>query len=147
MNPRHEELAALLNDDQRRALSTRLALLDRQLTETEALIVGGRFEGAMFKIENRLSPNRTQQILALLQMARAHVARLRDRFELSVQREDLARHLAGHFGILWTILENSRAAKLKGFGDVPDQLSQTLDPEIDALVEIVQQIRSLIAPQ
>ncbi|MBX5480071.1 MAG: hypothetical protein IRZ19_13500 [Pyrinomonas methylaliphatogenes] len=62
---------------------------------------------------------------------------------MNVQKEDLRQRLAGHFGILWTILENSRAARLKGFGEVSDELIHALDSEIEALIEIVDRIRSL----
>ena len=143
MGSQAKGFSGLLNNDQRRALSTRLAALDRQLSETEILLVRGMPDGAMFRIENDLSSERAQAILALFAEARACIERLRDRFELNVQKEDLRQRLAGHFGILWTILENSRAARLKGFGEVSDELVHALDSEIEALIEIVDRIRSL----
>ncbi|HVS21423.1 MAG TPA: hypothetical protein VHD88_06220 [Pyrinomonadaceae bacterium] len=51
----------------------------------------------------------------------------------------------GHFAILWNILQDSHAEKLKGFGEVSRDLAPQLDPEIDQLVEVVSRVRSLIS--
>lgn len=133
----------ILNEDQRRVLSSRLGRLERQLYDMELLLAGEPPRGAMFEVTNDFTPEETAGFLALLGNAREHIETLRDRFDLSIQREDVRRHLAGYFSIIWTILEDSHAAKLKGKGEVTPELEYLLDPEMDKLIEIVDRSKSI----
>jgi hypothetical protein len=50
----------------------------------------------------------------------------------------------GHFSIIWTILEDCHSSKLEGFGEVSPQLSQSLDPQIDRLITLVNSVSKLV---
>jgi hypothetical protein len=144
-NSRDDQQNSLLSEGQHRALSTRLALLDHRLSEAAALLAGRCHEGVMFEITSDLTPEQTETLLALISEARSHIRSLRDRLGLAVQYQDIRRWLVSSFGILWTILEDSHAAKLRGFGGVSPDLAAQLDPELDRLIEIVNRVKSLAA--
>lgn len=136
---------ALLNEHQHRGLSTRFALLDRELYDAEQLVRGSLGRGPMFETCSDLTAEEKEKLLRLLAQAREVVRTLRDRFTLATERRDVRRWLLGHFAILWNILQDSHAEKLKGFGEVSRSLEPLLDPEIDQLIEIVNRVRSLIS--
>lgn len=133
----------VLNEDQHRVLSSRLGRLDRQLHDMGRMLSDEPPHGAMFEVTNDFTPEETARLLALLRDARERIKILRDRLGLSDQREDMRRHFVGYFSIIWTLLEDSHAAKLKGLGEVAPGLAQSLDPEIDKLIEIVDRIKSI----
>jgi hypothetical protein len=141
----HNRATTLLNERQHRALSTRLALLDRQLYDAERLVRGELGSGSMFESSTDLSIEETEALRRLLAEARNIVRNLRDHFALAPQREDVRHWLLGHFSILWNILQDSHAEKLKGFGEVARDLEPQLDQEIDRLIEIVSQVRTVIS--
>ncbi len=141
----NEGSRTLLNEHQHRALSSRLALLDRQLSEAERLVTSELARGPMFAMSSDLTAREKQDLQRLLAQAREIVAKLRDRFALEVQTQDVRHWLLGHFSVLWNILHDSRAEKLKGFGDVAGDLSTQLDPEIEQLIEIVSEVKSLVS--
>lgn len=132
----------LLNEHQRRALSTRLAMLDRWLYDVEQVLSDDCPRGEMFEVINDLTDGQRERVLRLLNEARDQIRVSRECFGLEPKREYLHQWLAGHFSIFWTILEDSRAAKLKGFGGVSPDLAAQLDPQIDRLVHLVNSIKS-----
>ncbi len=120
----------LLNVHQQRALSVRLAMLERYLYDVSTLLSGEAPSGEMFAIRDDLTGEQKKAVLALVAQAREHIRILRDRFKLEMQQEDLRRRLMGHFSIFWSILEDSRARKLRGFGDVSPDLAAQLDGKL-----------------
>lgn len=147
MSEDSKQAKSLLNEHQHRALSTRLALLDHQLYDAEQLVRGELGRGPMFETSSDLTAEERRTLLELLAGARDIIQKLRDRFGLVPQRQDVRHWLLGHFSILWNILQDSHAQKLKGFGEVSRDLAPGLDPEIDQLIEIVSRVRTLISSQ
>jgi hypothetical protein len=84
------------------------------------------------------------EVLRLLNEGHREIRVSRDRFNLEIKREYLHRVMAGHLSIFWTILEDSRAAKLEGFGGISPGLAAELDPRVDVLVRIVNSLKSVV---
>lgn len=140
-----EDLANdLLNEHQRRALSTRLALLDRFFYDVEELLIRDSPRGEMFEVINDISEEQREKVLGLINEARGEIHDSRDRLNLDIRHEYLRRWMAGHLSIFWTILEDCRAAKLSGFGGVSEGLAPELDPTIDKLIRMIDAIKSVI---
>jgi hypothetical protein len=134
----------LLNENQQRALSTRLAMLDRFFYDVEQLVSGDALRGEMFEVKNDLTEQQKEKMLGLLNEGRREIRISRDHFRLEVQREDAHRLIAGQLSIFWTILEDSYASKLEGFGGVSPGLATELNPKIDSLVRIVNALKSVV---
>lgn len=134
----------LLNENQRRALSTRLAMLDRFFYDVEQLLSSDSPRGEMFELINDLTDEQRESVISLVNQGRAEIRASRNQFNLEVKHEYLHRMMAGHLSIFWTILEDSRAAKLKGFGGISPALATELDPKIERLIYIVNSLKSLI---
>ena len=133
----------LLNEHQRRALSSRLAMLDRFFYDVEQLLSGDSPRGEMFEVINDLTEEQRKNLSGLLNEGRSEIRVSRDQFNLEVRREYVHRWLAGHLSIFWAILEDSCAAKLEGFGGVSPALAAELDPKIERLVRIVTSLKSV----
>jgi hypothetical protein len=134
----------LLNDNQRRALSARMAMLDRFFSDIEQLLDAGARPGEMFEVIIDLTDDQKAKVLTLLKEGHREIRASRDEFNLEPKREYLHRMMAGHLSIFWTILEDCRAAKLEGFGGVSPRLAAELDPKIEALIDIVNSLKSIV---
>lgn len=134
----------LLNENQRRALSARLAMLDRFFSDIEQLLNGDGRRGEMFELINDLTDDQKEKVLSLLDDGRREIRASRHQFNLEVKREYVHRMMAGHLSIFWTILEDSRAAKLEGFGEVAPGLSAELDSKVESLIRVVNSLKSVV---
>jgi hypothetical protein len=134
----------LLNESQHRALSVRLAMLDQQIAEAEALLAGNTPVGRMFEIVPDIPADTTNELLRLFKQVRELVEKLRTQFNLKTRRVTTSQKLMGSFSILWTILEDSHADKLRGFGEVASELTSELDPKINIIIELINDIKGRV---
>ena len=139
-----EDQSELLNEHQRRALSARLAMLDRFFYDVEQLLICDAPRGEMFEVINDLTEDQKENVLSLLNEGRREIHASRHRFNLEAKREYVHRMMAGHLSIFWAILEDCRAAKLGGFGEVSPGLNAELDPKIESLISVVNSLKSVV---
>jgi hypothetical protein len=135
---------ALLNEHQHRALSTRLGLLDRQLYQCERILRGELPKSEMFEMTSDLTAEDSRVLLELTNEARNIIRLLRERFDLAVEHQNARRWILGHFSVLWAVLEDCRAAKLEGFGEVSPGLAPALDPDLNEVIGILNRIKSQV---
>jgi hypothetical protein len=134
----HQWKAHLLNESQRRSLSTVLRrvelaawrLEDRLSRETPPQLVLTRFTNP---------PDAAQRtaLLHLVKDVRQQVADLAADYHLQVAEENFVRSIIGEFTLLWCDLEDSRPQKLRRYGAVHPQADDVLGPRIAQLIELV----------
>lgn len=144
MNEDHAFGSALLNEHQHRALSTRLSSIERELYKAERLVKGDLAQGELFDTTSDITQAESEDLLRILHAAREVIAELKSQLGLKVKKQDVRAWLLGHFSIVWTILEDCHANKLQGFGEVSRELSQSLDPKIDQLIQMVNSINKRV---
>ena len=132
--------AALLNEHQHRALSTRLSSIERELHKAERLVKGDLAKGELFETVSDITQAESEELLKIIHAARQVIADLKSQLALTVKKQDVRAWLLGHFSIVWTILEDCHANKLGGFGEVSPELSGALDSKIDQLIQLVNSI-------
>ena len=76
----------VLNEHQRRALSTRLTMLDRFFYDVEQLVSGDSPRGAMFELINDLTDEQRDRVISLVKEGCAEIRASRDQFSLEVQK-------------------------------------------------------------
>ncbi|MCX7752258.1 MAG: hypothetical protein N2443_05235 [Blastocatellia bacterium] len=136
---------SMLNEHQRRRLEVSLGLFDRALLEVERLYLSADLpQGEMFEVTSDLTPDERARIRATIAQIRDLLQRFRERFQLHPQRRDVRSLLRGYFAHFWAVLSDCRASKLRGYGEVAPQLGQMLDPEIEALLVLVERLERVI---
>jgi len=63
--------------------------------------------------------------------------------ELNLKSSEITEEqiVKGKIAYLWTVLIDSKANALKGYGDLPDDLAQILDSHIDTLLKAIEEMR------
>ncbi|RIK40342.1 MAG: hypothetical protein DCC58_14045 [Chloroflexi bacterium] len=135
----------LLNADQRRRLTSVLSHVEDVLVITERLLCIDE-QRRLRPVVLQLEPDAEQTLETELEALRAALATTQDRFNLSPNPQDGRRLLRSQFTLLWTGLEDARAATLRRYGAVHPDLAASLDPLIDELLIHIERVLTLLKP-
>jgi hypothetical protein len=134
-----------LNEHQRRRIEVSLALVDRALLEMERYYLSEKpLTSEMVTFTSDLRPAERQQILRLIEQFRHGLRVVREKFQLTPQEVNLRRLLRSYFSHFWSVLHDCRSTKLRGYGDVDPELAHHLDPEMDRLIALAEELERII---
>lgn len=137
-------VSSSLNPSQLRAVQITLAYLDQELHHFEQILKSDE-EGILYRVVTELPEDLRQAFLALVEQARAEIARVKEQFGLAVDVQDGRRIIVGTLAVLWSSLEDRRPERLKGFGSVSPEAIEQLGPSMDRIIRIVWDMQSLAA--
>jgi len=122
------------NEAQLRAIAVRLSLLDEAICRVEQF-VHGREVKSIFVVEaNSLAPSQREALAAGIGAVRDILRQLRADFHFSVSPRDAAGIVRGECNGQWLSLTEMQSRYLRGYGDVPKELAEYLDPKADELL-------------
>ncbi|MBI3949477.1 MAG: hypothetical protein HY314_03375 [Acidobacteria bacterium] len=123
-----------------------MSLIEQTLRELEACyLTGGPVtNGEMVRVTNDLTATEVERLLDLFNQIRQQVGHIRRQFHLRPQTYDVRRMVAARFSHFWATLHDCRTSKLKGTGRVDPRLKQALDPAIDQLINLAEELERVI---
>ena len=128
-----------LNGAQKRKLTIVLRMFEKELAHVEELMDADA-EGILYRRVTRLNEQEKSQLRGLAKVGRETLARLKERFDLTVDTEDGRGIILSHFVQLWVDLQEIRPQELRSSGEVDPVLYETLEPD---LLELIQVVRSV----
>ena len=131
-----------LNEHQKRHVGVTLRLLDKELAQLERLIQTEE-EGVLFRRVNDFDAGERERLRSLAAAMREVLRRVKKRHDLPVDVESTRQTLMAHFSHLWGDLEEMRPRELRGYGRVDLGLTETLEPDLDMLIQMVGMIRNV----
>ena len=126
--------------DHARAIRARLAHLDRNLTIIERIALEG--ERGVLHETTPLPAERARDVAAAVAGARERIESLSN--ELGLNRDVLPgeQAIGGLCALLWETVVETHAKYLHGYGPVPDDLREVLEPAVDELEAILDRIQA-----
>ena len=122
------------NEAQLRAIAVRLNLLDEAICTVEQF-VRGRETHSVFLVEsNTLTPGQREALAAGISAIRDILRQLRADFHFSVSPRDAAGIVRGECNGQWMPLTEMQSRYLRGYGEVPKELAEYLDPKAERLL-------------
>jgi len=115
-------------------------IVEQLLIEIEDLMTS-QYKTCCLEIKNDIGNEIINQNLKVIKDARNHVCNLVDKYSTDKHTQSLQRIVDVKKTKIWEILCDSKAKKLKGFGDFPQQLVKEYDRDIDELMAIADKIR------
>lgn len=143
----HPNNTELLNSYQRRSLATTLSVLEEMLCEIERTLTGGGYKGILFELRDDISPSVKEEILKRISLIKERAEALAEQFTLEKRVDEAGRDFMGKLSYGWEILEGAKAAHQQGYGTVAEGLGETLDPQIDGILFLVNEMRDLVTGQ
>ncbi|HML20954.1 MAG TPA: hypothetical protein PKD09_04855 [Aggregatilinea sp.] len=129
----------LLNPHQRLALAITLRQVERTLRSVLHDLVNEE-QAILYRSKITLPEEKRPEVKQLVETALEQIAWLAQAFELPPEIIDNTAILRGPLALLRSDLHDAHAGKLRRFGDVDPDLEAELDPTIDTLIELLQEI-------
>lgn len=129
-----------LPDNHRRALSVTAQMVEQSLDEMEDLL---RFRGD-HKLTVKVKPTYTQEdrerLLEAISRMREANAEMFHALNLEVSPYTEENIITAKNTHMWTVLVDSKAHGLRGFGELPPDLARAVDAHIDKLLELLKDL-------
>lgn len=135
----------LLNESQRRKLTSTLYLLEKDLRQIDAWLQITEETGLLYRRSLRLSPERRAAARQCVAAALEQIGALAATFNLASQDENLAATINAMMRLDGIDLGETYADKLKGCGAVDPRLGPILDPPLDRLAQLVFSLPDMVA--
>ncbi len=92
-------------------------------------------QGVLYQRSLRLTPEQRAAMLEQIDAALQQIGRLAAQFDLAAAEQDLAAVLAARMSADWATLVDLKSARLRRYGPVNQDLAESLDPALDALLQ------------
>lgn len=134
----------LLNANQKRSLSVALRLVEEAFDEIEAQLRAGPLQGVLLEFTGVLTAEEGKALREKLAEGRQVVKDMVRQFGLEKASVDLRSRLAASLTYLWTVLADVHSKGLRDYGPISEELPQFLDPSLDRLEDLVQEMKRAV---
>lgn len=136
---------ASLSDNHRRSISVSLRLLDKAICEWERWARGEVSSGVLYQQRDTLSPGEKKQLQLHIANVRQFIVQLRRDLDLEPEITATSQLIIGQANVLWEMLAELNSRSLTGYGKVPADLANYIDPIGEELTAQMYQISSLFS--
>jgi hypothetical protein len=133
----------MLNDYQRNSLRVVTHLIEEKMREIERLLGRPEEAGLMYDLKNDVAPETAGAVRETLHAIYARISELRDRLDLPRTAKAASREMLKGVPQLWVMLEESYSKRLRRYGEVDPRLAAELDPQIEALANLMLELEEL----
>ena len=138
-------MSELMNRAQRTSVFVTLRTFEQYLRQLDRWLQGLEADGILYKYKMDLLPERRALMQQKIAAGLALVEELARALQLEPEIIDLVGSLRGQMSESWASLIDSRAARLRRYGEVDPGLAQPLDPVLDRLVQIAADLSQLVS--
>jgi hypothetical protein len=135
----------LFNPAQKNALRVSLLLLEKGMLEVDRLLAAGEHHGVLFRIVDDLGQNTKTSVSRLVHDVRGVIRELQARFQLDMELEGKSRAIFGKVPLLWEMVTDTDARRLRGYGEVDPTVETLLNPSIEHLSRLLLQMHQLVS--
>src|SRR3990172_11033908 len=135
----------VLNPLQKNSLRISLMLIERGMLEVDRLLSDGEHEGILFRITDDLREETKTDLWRLIHELRQIVREMKDRFQLDLEIDEKSRAIFGKVPLLWEIVTDTDANRLRGYGKIDPALKDLLDPSVERLSRLLLSMHQLVA--
>jgi hypothetical protein len=138
-------MSVLMNQAQRTSVFVALRTFEQYLRQLDRWLHGLEADGILYRYKMELPLERRALMQQKIAAGLALVEELAHTLQLEPEVIDLVGAVRGQMSESRANLIDSRAAKLRRYGEVHPGLSQPLDPVLDRLVQIAAELAQLAA--
>jgi hypothetical protein len=133
-----------LSDSHRRAVGSGMLIVDSAAVRILDLLEDRNTPAAMKVIEGSITENEKAEIRARILQLQGLIASLVRKYDLEPSKKNLRRILASDVSQIWISLEDSRPARIRGYGAMPASLAETLETDLQEMLQIAHKLRALL---
>ncbi len=137
-----------LSRNHKARISVSMQVLEDTIYEVEGIIIrDANIRKVMTETIDDLSSLERALILRCIEEIKNLINQVAQKLGLDKQREEMRSRLVGVMTIQWVNLEEIRSKRLRGYGEVPDELRDFLDPQVDKMIRLVDKICGIASPK
>ena len=124
----------------RTRLAISMQVLENRISEVEEIIKSTNRKKIMTEAVHNLSSWEKALILKRIDEIRGLINYIAKELNLEKRREETKSRILGSMTIQWANLEEIKSKRLRGYGEVSDELREFLDPLVDVIISLVNEI-------
>jgi hypothetical protein len=128
-----------LNENHKRSLTSTLMIVEQLFIEIKEAMKN-RDSACCSELKNDVDNEIINENIKLIKEARKQICNLTEKYSTEKAVQSLQRLIDVKKTKIWEILCDSKAKKLKGFGEFPKEMIKEFDKDIDGLMAIVAKI-------
>lgn len=133
-----------LSDNHRRVIASGMLIVDAAVVRMLDLLEDRNSPAAMKTIEGSVTESEREQLGASLVQLQTLIASLVRKYDLQPSKKNLRRILAADVSQIWVVLEDSRPARIRGYGAMPSSSAESLEADLQELLLVANRLRTLL---
>lgn len=133
-----------LTDNQRRVVGSGMLIIDAAAVRMLNLVEGRNSSAAINAVEGSVTEIERERITASLRHLQAMIGSFARKYELQPSKRSLRRILAFDISEIWITLENSRPARIRGYGALPAASAATLEADLHDMLLLANTLRAIL---
>jgi len=134
----------MLNEAQERNLSVTLRIVEDRLRDIDQMIEADDYKGLLKETKNDVPVAAKDSMHEKTTLIMGRIKMLTERFNLVKDQNEVSRLALARLSYCWEILEDAKTIKMKRYGDIHDGLAVILDPELDAIINLILEMEHLL---
>lgn len=133
-----------LGEGHRRVVGSGMLIVDSAAVRILDLLEERSAPAAMKVIEGSVTDDEKEEIKGQLLRLQELIASLVRKYELEPSKKNLRRILASDVSQIWISLEDSRPARIRGYGAMPVSTAEALEADLQEMLRIAHRLRALL---
>jgi hypothetical protein len=124
-----------------RSLSSSLRMIENSLLELEVMLLKQSVT-CCSEMQNDVDEKTITVNIAAIQEAKSYICELTEKYGTLKEKLSLQRVINAKRSVIWGILIDSRARRMKAYSTFPKEYAEEFDADINKLIEITNKINS-----
>jgi len=133
-----------LGDSHRRVIGSGMLIVDSAAVRILDLLEDRNTPAAMKLVEGSVTDEEKEEIRKCLLQLQALIASLVQKYAIEPSKKNLRRIIASDASQIWISLENSRPARIRGYGAMPASTADALEADLQEMLQIAHRLRALL---
>jgi hypothetical protein len=133
-----------LSENHRRVIGSGMLIVDSAAVRMLNLLENRSSPAAMNVIEGAVSEREREQIRRQLKELQTLIARFVRKYHLQPSKKNLRRILASDVSQIWVTLEDSRPARIRGYGAMSPSNAESVEADLQQMLRIANGLRAFL---
>ena len=133
-----------ITEAQKNSISSVLLILDETMDEIEELCMTQDEKGILYDVVNNLSEKEKGRVVEDINRIREVIREIARGINIKKKRYETKRLISSRIASLWEMIYEIESNRLKGYGDISKSLKEYLDPEVDKIIHLLNDIEGVL---
>jgi len=133
-----------ITEAQKNSISSVLLILDETMDEIEELCMTQGKKGILYDVVNNLSEKEKGRVVEDINRIREVIREIARGINIKKKRYETKRLISSRIASLWEMIYEIESSRLKGYGDVSKSLKEYLDPAVDKIIHLLNDIEGVL---